>query len=39
MNGPDPSNLAANGVGGMATEVHVHPAGSLPAQTLPSELF
>ena len=39
VNGPDPANQAANGLGGMATEVHVHPAGTLPAQTEPNELF
>ncbi len=38
VNGPDPANLAVNGLGGMATEVHVHPPGTLPPQTLPNEL-
>jgi FtsP/CotA-like multicopper oxidase with cupredoxin domain len=37
VNGPQ-GNLAPNGLGGMATEVHVYPSGALPPQTVPNGL-
>ena len=37
VNGP--TGPLSNGLGGMVTEVHVHPAGTLPTQTLPNEIF
>jgi hypothetical protein len=30
---------AGDGFGGMRTEVHVYPAGTLPSQTKPNGLF